>query len=120
MSTALWNLYRELISLRGRYDSLGPGRAGSVRAIPFEEERALVVIREGEKSRAVIALNFSAEPSRLQLEVPSGNWLPVLDTTAPQWLGAEGGERRPLQGGRDAAISLPPRAAIAWVSEESS
>ncbi|HUP64796.1 MAG TPA: malto-oligosyltrehalose trehalohydrolase [Thermoanaerobaculia bacterium] len=120
MSTALWNLYRELISLRGKYDSLGPGKAGSVRSLPFEGERALVVIRGGERSKAVIALNFSAEPSRIQLEVPSGTWLPVLDTTAPQWLGAAAGEPGPLQAGRDAAISLPPRAAIAWVSEESS
>jgi maltooligosyltrehalose trehalohydrolase len=83
---ALHAFYRELIAARRSLPVLtDPAAAREV--VPRESEQVAMTHAAGEEGEVLVILGFAAEPTRVSLPVPAGEWLKRLDAAEPRFAG---------------------------------
>jgi maltooligosyltrehalose trehalohydrolase len=115
--SVLRELYRSLLSLRREVPALGTGSAGTRRSVVFEKERSLVTFRRSGSSEALIAMNFSSSPARLELDGDGRGWQLRIDTAESRWLGPGSPAAALEAGGSGLGVSLAPCTFATWVRE---
>jgi maltooligosyltrehalose trehalohydrolase len=77
---ALLQWYRDLLALRAERASLSTLDPTSLHTDVFEDQRALVVRRDGPDESVALVLALGAEPCEIELVLPGGPWSVLLDT----------------------------------------
>jgi maltooligosyltrehalose trehalohydrolase len=104
---ALLQWYRELLALRSERASLSTLDPAGLRTDVFEDQRALVVRRDGPDESVALVLAFGDTPCEIELILPGGPWSVLLDSHADT--------RFPiamLGAGYPALVTLPARSAL--------
>jgi maltooligosyltrehalose trehalohydrolase len=84
----LWELYRELISLRKSLMSLRQQhRAQQIEVIVHPDAPALALRRWYAGHQALVVMNFADELVSFELNLPEGTWNKRLETSAQRWGG---------------------------------
>lgn len=112
---ALLALHRELIRLRKACPALsvpeGP-LAGKTEAVPFERDKALLVLRVNGGNRAAALFHFGDSPAELSLPLPGKRWATALDSSDERWGGPGGAAPRAIDAAAGRAVPVRPRSFI--------
>ncbi len=114
-------LHGELIRIRKTHPALSvpedPG-VGKTEAVPFEREKALLVLRENGGARAAAVFHFGDSPAELRLPLPGKRWRKALDSSGARWGGS--GEAAPgtIDPAGGCALTVNPRSFILLLEDE--
>ncbi len=81
---ALLSWYRALMQLRAERPALARLDTKSVRTDVFEEQRAIVVLRQSDTDSVAVVLAFDDDTREIDLTIPGGPWSVLLDTHADE------------------------------------
>jgi maltooligosyltrehalose trehalohydrolase len=96
----LLSLHRELIRIRKTDPVLSRTDREGMEVTPFEEERALFILRRDGSARTAVVFHFGDVPAYLPLPLPGEGWEKVLDSADVRWGGPGGAApERPDPGG---------------------
>ncbi|MGB7631034.1 MAG: malto-oligosyltrehalose trehalohydrolase [Candidatus Deferrimicrobium sp.] len=96
----LLELHRELIRIRKTDPVLSRTDREGMEVTPFEEERALFILRRVGSARTAVVFHFGDVPATLPLPLPGEGWEKVLDSADVRWGGPGGAApERPDPGG---------------------
>jgi len=109
---ALFALHRELIRLRKTCPALavpeGP-LAGKTETVPFERDKALLILRDNPGARAAALFHFGDSPAELSLPLPGKRWAKTLDSSDERWGGPGGAAPRAIDAAAGRAVPVQPR-----------
>lgn len=110
---ALRGFYAELLRIRRENAATALPRRETVRAIDLAPCPAMAVLRWARGNELLMLYHFGAEPARVTASIAPGAWAPLLDSTAPRWLGPGSVAPPRLQSRGEVELTLP--ALSAWV-----
>ncbi len=111
--STLCRFYRDLIRLRRRLPALADCSTENLRAIPQEEESALIVFRKRGESEVLMLFHFGSRPARVELPIASGVWQQEFNSAAEQWLGGSTAPAR-LDAQRERTLETGPRSFLIY------
>ncbi len=118
---ALLGLHRELIRLRKASPALavpeGP-LAGKTEAVPFERDRALLVLRDNAGARASVLFHFGDSPAELRLPLPGKRWRKAMDSSDARWGGPGGMASGTFDPSGGSGLPVNPRSFILLLEDE--
>jgi maltooligosyltrehalose trehalohydrolase len=83
----LRQFYAELLRLRKQLAPLASSDMSRIEAVPFENERALLLRRGGNGQEMFAVFNFGPSPAPLSISLPEADWAQVLNSRDSQWGG---------------------------------
>ena len=86
-NSLLRNFYRKLISLRKSLPLIAQATRENIRVLPFEADKALTIRYQSGLDTAYLALNFSSRPANLTMDLHTGPWEILLNSTDKVWGG---------------------------------
>ncbi len=104
---ALLDWYRALLGLRAERPALSILDPELLYTDVFEEQRALVLVREAAGDTVAVVLAFDDDTREIELTLPDGPWNVLLDTHAD-----ERHEITLLGANSPVSVQLPPRSAL--------
>lgn len=84
----LWQLYRQLITMRRTIPALKKLDKQNLTANARESERLITLHRWQNNSQIFAILNFNQHDVNLKINFPSGKWQKILDSAEAKWMGA--------------------------------
>ncbi len=115
----LEQFYRELIRMRREVPAFGSLRKDDVSVENHEGERVIAMVRTHRDEAALVVFNFSGRQRCTPLEVPEGNWVPVLDSSDPRWGGPGGLAPACFRSEGEAVVSTSPKTVLIYLRETS-
>ncbi len=111
----LLSFYSKLIYLRKRMPSLSCGGKGRDKALTYEREKLLSVIRWLGDDMTLCVLNFDQKAHDVTVVLPVGNWELLVDSSSEQW-GGKGGNAALYLTASDSpsTVSIEPLSAILY------
>lgn len=83
----LWQLHRELITMRRTIPALKKLDKQNLKATAEESDRTITLHRWQDNSQVFSILNFNEEKVSFKDVFPEGKWQKILDSTEEKWLG---------------------------------
>ncbi len=115
----LLDFYRELIRLRKTTPALAELTKQNMDVTAVEETKLLLVQRRSGDDRALMIANLDLAAASVELSVPAGRWLKIIDSAEPEWRGAGSVLPDEIKGGASQRFTLPARSLALFRSETS-
>jgi len=106
----LHRLYRTLLGLRRDHPVLRHPSKTRHEVSELEGAEGLLVRRWHEQDQLALLLHFGPMPGHVTIDLPDGDWRPLLHTAAARWDGPGSDVSRALR--RGAVVELSPRSAL--------
>ena len=84
----LWQLYRQLITMRRTIPALKKLDKQNLTATAKESDRLITLHRWQNNSQIFAILNFNQQDVKLKNDFPPGKWQKILDSAEAKWMGA--------------------------------
>jgi maltooligosyltrehalose trehalohydrolase len=115
----IYACHKKLLALRRENPTLGSVDRKAMKVIAFDARRVLAVVRGGEKGSSLCVYNFSDTIQDMAMELASGRWSKLFDSSSPDW-GGEGETAYgtlTVQEGR-ARLTLAPWSMAVYLKDE--
>ena len=114
----LRDLYSELLRMRKRLTALATSDMSHVEAIPFEEQRALVLRRWNEQQGILALFNFDGNAARVGFSLPQGNHTKILNSRDARWGGPGSSLSECLHARSNEPLNIEPFSFAIYRSED--
>ncbi len=113
---AMKAFYRELIGLRRSRRALRATRERLETRV-FERERVLQIRRWDGDDEVVLVLGFAGSKANVELALPEGDWVKMMDSFDERWLGPGSSAPSRLRSPVDTSVELGTHQAILYARE---
>ncbi|MGV3773189.1 MAG: malto-oligosyltrehalose trehalohydrolase [Verrucomicrobiales bacterium] len=109
---SLYSWYKHLLKVRKNSKVIRNAEKGAISTQTYQDLEFLAVRFHSTSEETLLAFSFNEKEITVKFDLPPGNWLKIVDSSAPEWEGKGSPLPRNISSTGSATVKMPPYSAV--------